>query len=112
MVEAEEGDDGRAPLTRFVDEHMRPFFEKEGARGSDLCNEHRRATLFASLRQRVDEKYHDLTQDLEALCEQREQLEVQRRMHHWLHGWLLVHVPLSWTMVFLTGVHAVMSLYY
>ena len=64
------------------------------------------------MRQRVDEKYHDLTQDLEALCEQREQLEVQRRMHHWLHGWLLVHVPLSWTMVFLTGVHAVMSLYY
>ena len=29
-----------------------------------------------------------------------------------LHGWLLVHVPLSYLLVLLAAVHAVMSLYY
>ena len=60
----------------------------------------------------ADPKLHEIVADLEAHCEQRAQLEAQRRLHHWLHGWLLIHVPLSWTMIFLTAVHAVMSLYY
>jgi len=55
---------------------------------------------------------HAISRDLEALCEQRAQIEIQRKLHLWLHGWLLVHVPLSWAMVALTAVHAVMSLYY
>ena len=39
-------------------------------------------------------------------------LLVQRRLHLWLHGWLLVHVPLSFAFLVLTAVHAVLSLRY
>ena len=55
---------------------------------------------------------HDVIDDVEAICEERRQLEVQRRLHHWLHGWLYVHVPLSCAFLVLTLVHAVVSLRY
>ena len=111
-VEASEDDGDRIVLQRFVDKYMRPFFEKEGVKGSPLCDPNGRAALFEDLRRSADPKLHGVIGDLAAHCEQRAELEAQRRLHHWLHGWLLIHVPLSWTMIFLTAVHAVMSLYY
>jgi len=55
---------------------------------------------------------HDVLRDLEGICEERRQLLVQRRLHLWMHGWLLVHVPLSFALLVLTAVHAVLSLRY
>jgi hypothetical protein len=46
------------------------------------------------------------------LCDQRRQLARQVRLHRWLHGWLLVHLPLSTALLGLAVVHIVMSLYY
>jgi len=40
------------------------------------------------------------------------QLAVQVRLHHWLHGWLLVHVPLSMALLLLSVVHAIVTLRY
>jgi hypothetical protein len=77
-----------------------------------LADPYARAALFADLSSRVDPSVHGMVADLEALCEQRTQLFKQRALHHWLHGWLLVHVPLSWLMVVLTLVHAVTALWY
>ena len=68
--------------------------------------------MFADLRTRIDPELHPVARDMEALCEQRAQLMTQRSLHHWLHGWLLIHVPLSWTMIVMTVAHAVASLYY
>jgi hypothetical protein len=31
-------------------------------------------------------------------------------MYHWLHVWLLVHVPLSIALLVLGGVHAILAL--
>jgi hypothetical protein len=55
---------------------------------------------------------HGILGDLEEICEERRQLLMQRRLHLWLHGWLLVHVPLSFALLVLTVVHAVLSLRY
>lgn len=55
---------------------------------------------------------HGILRDLEEICEERRQLLAQRRMHFWMHGWLLVHVPLSFALLVLTAVHAVVSLRY
>lgn len=104
--------DERAPIRRFVDDHVRTFFAAKGFFSSPMRARPRRAAMFEELRRRTDPKLHAVTHDIEALCEQRAQLEIQRKLHLWLHAWLLVHVPLSWTMVFLTAVHACMALYY
>lgn len=108
---AEKGPDRNA-LGIFLDRQLRPYFEKDGARRSRLADPAARAALFDELRRAVDPALHPVTRDLEALCEQRGQLETQRRLHLWLHGWLLVHVPLSYLMVLLAAAHALMALYY
>ena len=36
----------------------------------------------------------------------------QARLHHWLHDWLLVHVPLSFLLLLLTVWHALVTLHY
>jgi hypothetical protein len=55
---------------------------------------------------------HGVLADLQEICEERRQLLVERRLHFWLHGWLLLHVPLSFAFLVLTAVHAVLSLRY
>jgi hypothetical protein len=39
-------------------------------------------------------------------------LSLQGRLHLWLHGWLLLHIPLSLALILLGAVHAVMALRY
>jgi hypothetical protein len=109
---ATEAGPDRAGLGIFLDRQLRPYFAKDGARRSRLRDPSARAAMFDELRRTVDPKLHPVTRDLEALAAQRHQLEMQRRLHLWLHGWLLVHVPLSYLMVVLAAAHAVMSLYY
>jgi hypothetical protein len=55
---------------------------------------------------------HGILADLQEICDERRQLIVQRKLHYWLHGWLLLHVPLSFAFLVLTAVHAVLSLRY
>ena len=111
-VETREDEPDRGPIRDFVDRHMRRYFAKKRPWRSPLWGHHTRAALFEELARVCDPGLRGVVSDLEAYCAQREQLELQRRMHLWLHGWLLVHVPLAWTMVFLSALHAVMSLYY
>ena len=56
--------------------------------------------------------FHDTLDTLESICEERRQLAVQRMLHNWLHGWLLVHVPLSFALLVLTFAHAILALRY
>jgi len=102
----------RAPLVRFVDKHVKFYFQPRAMGESPLGDPNGRRALFEELKSDVDPQLHGDVADLLAYCEQRAQLDAQRRLHLWLHGWLLIHVPLSWTMILLTAVHAVMSLYY
>jgi len=49
---------------------------------------------------------------LEDICDEARQLTCQEQLHRWLHGWLLVHIPLSLALILLGAVHAVMALRY
>jgi hypothetical protein len=68
------------------------------------------AAYFKHLRTFMPLAMHVVLQDLEDIVEERRQLETQAQMHLWLHGWLLVHVPLSAGLLLLIAVHAVTSL--
>ena len=50
--------------------------------------------------------------DLESICEEKRQLDQQRRLHRILHGWLLFHIPVSYALLLLGAVHAVIALRY
>ncbi len=101
-----------ALLRHFYLEEMRPFLEHPKARGSRLTDTDKSRSVFSGLRTLLPAVAHAAIDDLQDICDEARQLERQARMHHWLHTWLLVHIPLSLALILLGAVHAVMALRY
>ncbi|HEV1995354.1 MAG TPA: hypothetical protein VGR03_13575 [Candidatus Acidoferrum sp.] len=101
-----------APLRRFYLEDMRPFLEHLERRGQRLGDAQKAASAFAGLRTLLPAAGHTALGDLADICDEARQLQRQARLHHWLHGWLLVHIPLSLALILLGAIHAVMALRY
>ena len=101
-----------AAMKEFYLVEIRPYLAPETQPDARLATPAMAANLFRHLRTVVPPVLHETLQELEAICEERRQLAQQKRLHHWLHGWLLVHVPLSMALLLLALVHAVVSLRY
>jgi hypothetical protein len=102
----------RGQLRAYFEGDIIPFLKD----GSSTCLLHNSALArerfaqFQSLPELADDR--PSLAALERLCDQRRQIVVQERLHHWLHGWLLLHIPLSLALLVLGMAHVVMSLYY
>jgi hypothetical protein len=108
LLTPEEG----APLKRFYLTEMRAFLEDPKKRGQRLGNASRARSAFARLQTLLPVAAQATLKDLEEICEESRQFVRQERLHHWLHGWLLVHIPLSLGLIALGAIHAVMALRY
>jgi hypothetical protein len=104
--------DEAGPLRHFYEQELKPFLENPGARGSALGDAARAHNAFAQLRTLVPPPLHTAIEDLEGICEEERQLTLQSQLHVWLHGWLLLHIPLSLALILLGAIHAVMALRY
>ena len=82
------------------------------ARAAPYHNEQPSMEVFQPLRLALPAELHGVLDDLENICEEQQQLYRQVQLYQWLHAWLLVHVPLSITLLVLGGVHAVVALHY
>jgi hypothetical protein len=105
-------DEEAAPLKKFYLSEMRVFLEEPKRRGQRLAGSDSAPAVFAKLRTLLPAAAKTTVDDLEDICEEARQLERQERLHHWMHGWLLVHIPLSLALILLGAVHAVMALRY
>jgi hypothetical protein len=103
------GSDDTAPLRDFYMKEMRPFVEHP-KRTHALADSMTATGLFGKLRPLVPASLAGAIGDLESICEEERQLLRQERMHGVLHGWLIVHVPLSFALMALAVVHIVMAL--
>jgi hypothetical protein len=101
-----------APLRNFYEQELKPFLEKPVARGSPLGDAAQSRSVFAQLRTLMPASLHTTIEDLEGICEEERQLTLQSHLHLWLHGWLLLHIPLSLALILLGAIHAVMALRY
>ncbi|MCO5164983.1 MAG: hypothetical protein M9894_01260 [Planctomycetes bacterium] len=106
VVEAAEGSE---PLKEFFLQEVEGYLESGLGR---LAAQGARRAVFAHVRALSGPAVHPTLDALEGLCEERRRLAEQVRLHGWLHGWLLVHLPLAAALILLTVVHAVASLYY
>jgi hypothetical protein len=104
--------DEAAPLRNFFEQDLKPFLENPGTRGHALGDQAQARSAFAQLRTLVPPALHTAIDDFESICEEERQLTLQTRLHMWLHGWLLLHIPLSLALILLGAVHAVMALRY
>jgi hypothetical protein len=101
-----------APLRRFYIQELRPFLEKPKQRGQRLGDAAKAGSAFSGLRTLLPAPAHATLSDLEDICDEARQLTRQERLHRWLHGWLLLHIPLSLALILLGAIHAVMALRY
>jgi hypothetical protein len=105
-------DEEAAPLKKFYLLEMRVFLEEPKRRGQRLADSNTASAVFSRLRTLLPTAAQVTVDDLEDICEEARQLERQERLHQWMHGWLLVHIPLSLALILLGAVHAVMALRY
>ncbi len=97
-VDAEIGD--RSRFDELYRNRIRPHLEAAPA------------GMFFAIRAAVVPAFYPVITGLERICEEQRQLNRQTRLYHWLHAWLLVHVPLSIALLVLGGIHAVVALRY
>src|SRR6516164_9415802 len=100
------------PLKGFYVQELRVYLEEPHRRGQRLANAEKAKRVFAGWRTLLPAAAHGTLRDLEDICDEARQLVLQERLHRWLHGWLLVHIPISLALVILGVVHAVVALRY
>ncbi len=100
------------PLSSFYVREMRPFLQSDGAGNHALADTGTARAVFVELRTLLPPEAHDTVEKLEDICDEERQLRRQVQLHHWLHGWLMLHIPLSFALLLLGCVHAFMALRY
>ena len=103
---------GTLPIRRAFVAEIRPYLLDGEASGTAVAQPHASARTFDSLRVASPAAAADLIDRLEQACERRRQFDLQARLHHWLHDWLLVHVPLSVALGVLLAIHIPVALWY
>jgi len=96
-------------LRRFLRAEVQPYLGKTGARGKGLGNPSLAPAMFRQLRVLFPPALHASIDNLENICDEKRQLDKQNRLHKLLHGWLLVHIPLSYALLVLGAWHAVVA---
>jgi hypothetical protein len=99
-----------AQLQRFLDEEILPYLDRAGSHAMNLSQSAKAQKMFQQFRVLLAPELHSNLDDLENICEEKRQLDRQSRLHKILHGWLLVHIPLSYALLLLGAVHAVVAL--
>lgn len=114
VVVSQMGEGAKMQLQKLFYEQVWPFLSQQRPpRRATLSDPVKAEVAFSRLRALpglADVKEQVL--ELEALCTERRLLAEQERLYHWLHSWLLVHIPLSAALLILGVAHAVASLYY
>lgn len=91
---------------------LEKFLLHGGRRHQDFANPGRAASYFLSLKRSCDPTCAEIINSLEEYCDQRRQFDVQKRLHHWLHSWLPIHIGLSVAVSVLLVIHVITALRY
>jgi hypothetical protein len=104
--------DDKVRFREAYQSNIRPFLDAPQRAGAALADAQKSALVFEALFRTVPVVLHPVLTDIQSICEEERQLIRQRKIYHWLHVWLLVHVPLSIALLVLGGVHAIVALRY
>lgn len=100
-----------ADFKKFYQEMIRPYLLYKSRVNAAWHQGISRASLASRVRQTGE--HPDLApilKELQDFCEQRQQFELVRRYHAWLHGWLMIHIPTTVALYCILLVHIVMAL--
>ena len=101
-----------AALLDFLDRKIMPYLSARRGKRFRLGNARFSEDIFRLVKLRVTEAYRTRVEEIQAWCDERRMLDLQIKLHHWLHAWLFVHVPISFLLLMLTAWHAFVTLFY
>jgi hypothetical protein len=99
-------------LQQMFDQTIRPYLAHRGAYRQTMADRGFSKAMFAQLRTVTPESIQTVINDLENICEEKRDLDRQSRMQVFLQAWLLAHLPLSYLLLVLGVIHAIMALRY
>jgi len=111
-VKANDSDSPDDFLRAFYLRHVRTFLQSEVDPSSSLLNATQAEGIFATVRGGIPRSMIPIAIELESICNERRQLISQNKLQLVMHGWTLIHIPLSMALLILTLVHVIMSLYF
>jgi hypothetical protein len=101
-----------AALLDFLDRQILPYLAASRGERFRLGNARFSEDTFRFVKLGVTEAYRARVEEMQAWCDERRMLDLQIKLHHWLHGWLFIHAPISFLLLMLTAWHAFVTLFY
>ena len=98
-------------LANFIERRLLPYLQARRGERFRLSHPREAEEIFRHLKLRVAAAYRGRVEEMQGWCDERRLLDLQTRMQHWLHAWLLVHVPLSFLLLLMTVWHAFVTLF-
>jgi hypothetical protein len=110
VVEDTKAEEARATLREMLEYDVLPYLK--AGKGSRMRLGRRQVSdnVFRMVAVGVGEDYRAKVDEMQRWCDNRRQMDLQTKMQHWLHYWLLVHVPASLLLLIWTAWHAVTGL--
>ena len=93
-------------LVTFLTLDAVPYLAAKRGESFRLGDARAAADTFRTLKLSVSASHHPQIEELQTWCEDRRLMDLQTKLHHWLHAWLIVHVPASFALLLLTIWHA------
>ena len=103
--------DSEAAILDFLNRHILPYLSANRGGRMRLGNARFSEDTFRFVKLRVTEAYRDRVEEIQGWCDERRMLDLQIKLHHWLHGWLFVHAPISFLLLMLVFWHAFVTLF-
>ena len=100
-----------AKLAEFIERHLLPYLQARRGEKFRLGNARFADETFRHLKLRVAGSYRRRVEEMQGWCDERRLTDAQTRLQHRLHGWLLIHAPLSFLLLLLTVWHAFVTLF-
>ena len=97
------------PLMNFFLEEVEPFLDPVYARTSKLAELRKSLAVFNHIQTLLPKKLHPALDEIQGLCEERRQLQIQIRLHWYLHSWEYIHIPLSYLLLALSAFHVIVA---
>lgn len=99
-------------LQKLYLERVRPSLDPKSKPDVIFRTPERLGTFFDQAKLSLSPVFHPALVTLKNVMEERRQLARQKVLHHWLHGWLFCHVPISAALMILVIAHIISALWY
>lgn len=96
-------------IREFIQSDAESYLIAKRGAGHRLAEQRESDSAFRLLKLGVTPHWSPRVDELQTWCDERRRMDLQTKLQHWLHGWLLIHVPFSMLLIVVTLWHAIVA---